>query len=150
MPRACNFLRGIALYKSYYYEFQLVTDNRQDLLKFVLGLVCPSAIPVAAVVPVFDWQVVPVHVGQKFLGALVSQNPRLRARTSTSSLFKSDSRTHLCQLSFQDSLHTSSIAFRHLPPNSTRFIYAAEGALFISPQLSSDAVSSLRKVRVLI
>ena len=43
-----------------------------------------------------------------------------------------------------------SIAFRHLPPNSARFSYATEGALFISAQLSSDAVSALRKVRVLI
>ena len=46
--------------------------------------------------------------------------------------------------------HTPSIAFRHLPPNSARFSYATEGALFISAQLSSDAVSALRKVRVLI
>ena len=45
--------------------------------------------------------------------------------------------------------HTPSIAFRHLPPNSARFSYATEGALFISEQLSSDAVSALRKVRVL-
>ena len=45
--------------------------------------------------------------------------------------------------------HTPSIAFRHLPPNSARFSYATEGALFISVQLSSDAVSTLRKVRVL-
>ena len=44
---------------------------------------------------------------------------------------------------------TPSIAFRHLPPNSARFSYATEGALFISAQLSSDAVSALRKVRVL-
>ena len=36
------------------------------------------------------------------------------------------------------------------PPNSARFSYATEGALFISAQLSSDAVSALRKVRVLI
>ena len=43
-----------------------------------------------------------------------------------------------------------SIAFRHLPPNSARFSYATEGALFISAELSSDAVSALRKVRVLI
>ena len=49
---------------------------------------------------------------------------------------------HLC--------HTPSIAFRHLPPNSARFSYASEGALFIPAQLSSDAVSALRKVRVLI
>ena len=46
--------------------------------------------------------------------------------------------------------HTPSIAFRHPPPNSARFSYAIEGALFISAQLSSDAVSALRKVRVLI
>ena len=43
-----------------------------------------------------------------------------------------------------------SIAFRHLPPNSARFGYATEGALFISAQLSTDAVSALRKIWVLI
>ena len=48
-------------------------------------------------------------------------------------------------------VHTpSGIAFRHLPPNSARFSYATEGVLFISAQLSSNAVSALRKVRVLI
>ena len=46
--------------------------------------------------------------------------------------------------------HTPSIAFRHPPPNSARFSYATEGALFISAQLSTDAVSALRKVWVLI
>ena len=46
--------------------------------------------------------------------------------------------------------HTPSIDFRHLPPNSARFSYATEGALFIFAQLSTDAVSALRKVRVLI
>ena len=46
--------------------------------------------------------------------------------------------------------HTPNIAFRHLPPNSARFGYATEGARFISAQLSTDAVSALRKVRVLI
>ena len=46
--------------------------------------------------------------------------------------------------------HTPSIAFRHLPPNSARFSYANEGTFFISAQLSTDAVSALRKVRVLI
>ena len=45
--------------------------------------------------------------------------------------------------------HTPSIAFRHLPPNPARFGYATEGALFISAQLSTDAVSALRKVWVL-
>ena len=39
---------------------------------------------------------------------------------------------------------TPSIAFRHLTPNSARFGYATEGALFISTQLSTDAVSALR------
>ena len=43
--------------------------------------------------------------------------------------------------------HTPSIAFRHLPPNSARFSYASEGALFISAQLSAVGVSALRKVR---
>ena len=46
--------------------------------------------------------------------------------------------------------HTPSTAFRHLPPNSARFSYATKGALFIFAQMSSDAVSALRKVRVLI
>ena len=46
--------------------------------------------------------------------------------------------------------HIPSIAFRHLPPNSARFGYATEGALFISAQLSTDVVSALRKVPVLI
>ena len=46
--------------------------------------------------------------------------------------------------------HTPSIAFRHLPPNSARFSYVTEGALCISAQLSTDAVSALRKVWVLI
>ena len=48
------------------------------------------------------------------------------------------------------STHTPSTAFRHLPPNSARFGYATEGALFISAQLSTDTVSALRKVLVLI
>ena len=46
--------------------------------------------------------------------------------------------------------HTQTIAFRHHPPNSARFGYATEGALFISTQLSTDADSTLLKVRVLI
>ena len=46
--------------------------------------------------------------------------------------------------------HTPSTAFRPLPPDSARFSYATEGVLFISAQLSSDAVSALRKVSVLI
>ena len=46
--------------------------------------------------------------------------------------------------------HTLSIAFRHLHLNSARFGYAAEGALFISTQLSTDTVSALQKVWVLV
>ena len=46
--------------------------------------------------------------------------------------------------------HTPSIAFRHLPPNSARFVYATEGALFISAQLSTVSVNALLKVWVLI
>ena len=46
--------------------------------------------------------------------------------------------------------HNLIIAFRHLPPNSARFGYATEGVLFISAQLSTDAVSALRKILVLI
>ena len=45
--------------------------------------------------------------------------------------------------SFQAHIHTLSIAFQHLPPNSARFSYATEGALFISVQLSIDTVSTL-------
>ena len=50
----------------------------------------------------------------------------------------------------QGGSHTPSTAFRHLLPNSARFSYATEGALFISAQLCTDAVSALRKVPVLI
>ena len=46
--------------------------------------------------------------------------------------------------------HTPNIAFWHLPPNSARIGYATEGALFISTQISTDAVSALRKIWVLI
>ena len=45
--------------------------------------------------------------------------------------------------------HTPGIAFWHLTPNSARTGYATGGALFISAQLSTDAVSALRKVSVL-
>ena len=47
-------------------------------------------------------------------------------------------------------LHTPSIAFRHLPPNYARFSDATKGELFISVQPSTDAVSALRNVWVLI
>ena len=35
--------------------------------------------------------------------------------------------------------HTPSIVFRHLPPDSARFGYATEGALFISAQRSAPS-----------
>ena len=41
-------------------------------------------------------------------------------------------------------VHTPSIAFRHLPPNSARFGYATEGALSISAQLSTRSAPSER------
>ena len=46
--------------------------------------------------------------------------------------------------------HSEHRFFWHLPPNSARFSYAIEGALFISAQLSIDVVSTLQKVWVLI
>ena len=64
-------------------------------------------------------------------------------------VLESDARSVGCFYS-HISTHTPSIAFRHPPPNSARFSYATEGVLFISAQLSSDAVSALRKVWVLI
>ena len=57
---------------------------------------------------------------------------------------------HVPSCRLQSLAHTPSTAFRHLPPNSARFSYATEGALFMSAQLSTDAVSALRNVRVLI
>ena len=50
----------------------------------------------------------------------------------------------------QHKTDTPSVAFRHLSPNSARTGYAAEGAFFIFVQLSTDAVTALRKVWVLI
>ena len=50
----------------------------------------------------------------------------------------------------QLSVHTPSTVFWHLPPSSAGFGYATEGELFISAQPSTDAVSALRKVWVLI
>ena len=49
-----------------------------------------------------------------------------------------------------DQSHTPSIAFRHPPRNSARIGYATEGLLFISPHLSTDAVSELQTFWVLI
>ena len=60
---------------------------------------------------------------------------------------------HIFLNNHQSSVHrvyTPSIAFQHLPPNSARFSYATEGALFITMQLSTDAVNTLQMVRVLI
>ena len=37
-----------------------------------------------------------------------------------------------CRKVFVRTGHTPSTAFRHLPPNSTRFSYATEGALLVS------------------
>ena len=56
----------------------------------------------------------------------------------------------LCQNWLCHWRHTPSITFQHLPPDSARIVYATEGALFISAQLSTDAVSTLWNVWVLI
>ena len=45
----------------------------------------------------------------------------------------------LCTLHVLACLHTPNTAFRHLRPNSARFSYATEGALFISAQLSAPS-----------
>ena len=42
------------------------------------------------------------------------------------------------------------LVYDSLPSTTAVFSYATEGALFISAQLSSDAVSALRKFRVLV
>ena len=55
-------------------------------------------------------------------------------------------RSHLCQYCG----HTPSVTFWHLPPNSARFGYAIDGPLFTSAQLTTDTVSALGKVWVLI
>ena len=48
-------------------------------------------------------------------------------------------------------IHTQWAHSQHrFPAPSSRFGFATEGALFISAQLSSDTVSALQKVRVLI
>ena len=44
-----------------------------------------------------------------------------------------------CSTTIHSLQHTPSIAFQHFPPNSARFSYATEGALFISAQLASDS-----------
>ena len=41
-------------------------------------------------------------------------------------------------------------AFWHLPPNSARNGHATEGAIFVSTQLSTDAVSTLQNVWALV
>ena len=53
-------------------------------------------------------------------------------------------------MSLAKTAHSDTAVLRHLPPNTAIIDYATEGALFISSQLSTDAVSALRKVWVLI
>ena len=60
--------------------------------------------------------------------------------------------SHTRSLAWERELHghTPSITFWHLPPNSARFGYATEGALFIPGKAVTDTVSALQKVWVLI
>ena len=71
------------------------------------------------------------HKGVKWHSKDVTQRQQQRPVTSGHS-----------RLACDVSVHTPSIAFRHRPPNSARFSYATEGALFISAQLSTDAVTT--------
>ena len=64
---------------------------------------------------------------------------------SPSPLLLSSSKTSLVN----NHIHTPSIAFHLLPPNSARTGYTTEEALFISAQLSTDVVSVLQNVWVL-
>ena len=94
---------------------------------------------------------------QQFQGSLADQLPQFNARSSwtyPSSAFYSEDAAdgggdQVPAISGTTSQfcppcpHTPSIAFRHLPPNSARFSYATD--LVISTQLSTDAVSALRK-----
>ena len=83
------------------------------------------------------------------LGMLYNINNGLVDIAPTSRFFRySDPWTRGAQRLYQGQTHTPSITFRYLPPNSARFSYATEGALFISAQLSADAVSALRKVLI--
>ena len=83
---------------------------------------------------VFTWPSPETAMGQWTVGLLLK---RLHSGTVSLHLVKSSD--------------SSELTLRHLQaPHSARFSYATEGALFISAQLSSDAVSALRKVWVLI
>ena len=88
-------------------------------------------------------------------GRVWRKMPESDARSVEAPLCPHPGRGHLhhpppllpCRIHDTDELlHTPSIAFRHLSPNSARIGYATEGALFISAQLSADAVSAFRKV----
>ena len=82
-----------------------------------------------------------VHKVERGRGQLQTPNTRLR-HPSFRKVPESGARS-------VGHLHTPSVAFRHLPPNSARFGSATEWVLLISAQLSTDTVSALRKVRVL-
>ena len=76
-----------------------------------------------------------------------------RARTHTHTHTHAHTCTHMhthTHTHTHTQSHTPSITFRHLPPNSARFNYTTEGVLHISVQLSSDVISALWKVPVLI
>ena len=84
------------------------------------------------------------RVQQYVLGAFVSR-VIIRWRIPVISEF-----LRVCVCVYMCVCHTPNITCRNLPPNSARFGYTTEGALFISAQLSTDMVSTLRKVWVLI
>ena len=83
---------------------------------------------------------------RRALTASVDSCAEIKSTTSVAYVSLDKGAEKVCSESDQYSSHR----FPALPPNSARFSYATEGALFISAQLSgTDAVSALRKVMVL-
>ena len=89
------------------------------------------------------------------LTAVLSQQVLIRSRSYLTKVKLSTTVTQLQALVY-DILPSPTAVFSyvigscHLPPKSARYSYATEGALFISAQLSTDVVSALRRVWVLI
>ena len=74
----------------------------------------------------------------------VQINKSEQCRPDRTWFFRSDTSLHTLRASLSGTfLQTPGIAFRHLPPSSAGSGCATEGALFISTQLSIDAVGAI-------
>ena len=74
----------------------------------------------------------------------VQINKSEQCRPDRTWFFRSDTSLHTLRASLSGTfLQTPGIAFRHLPPSSAGSGYTTEGALFISTQLSTDAVGAI-------